>query len=138
MKRSYLIVLVTLLMMPVGVFGQTYQLLWKQVKEAQDKDFPATAMRHLQQLEAKAAKERAYGQLLKSTLLHARLQAEVAPDSLRPAVERLERQAEAAEDIPLKAVYHAVLSAVYKDNRRLADNSDALAKDYAQRAMAHP
>lgn len=138
MKRSYLIVLVTLLMMPVGVFGQTYQVLWKQVKEAQDKDLPKTAIGHLQQLEAKAAKERAYGQLLKSTLLYARLQAEVAPDSLRPAVSRLERQAEAAEDIPLKAVYHAVLSVVYKNNRQLADNSEALATDYAQRAMAHP
>lgn len=138
MKRSYLIVLVTLLMMPVGVFGQTYQLLWKQVGEAQDKDLPQTAMGHLQKLEAKAAKERAYGQLLKSTLLHARLQAEVAPDSLRPAVDRLERQAEAAQDIPLKAVYHAVLSVVYKNNRKLGDNSEALSRDYAQRAMAHP
>ena len=76
----------------MGLLGQTYQTLWKQVKEAERKDLPKTAMAHLQKIEQKAAKEKAYGQLLQSTLLHSRLQAEVAPDSLRPAVDRLEQQ----------------------------------------------
>ena len=95
-------------------------------------------MTHLQKIEVKAAKEQAYGQLLKSTLLHARLQAEVAPDSLRPAVSRLEQQEQATKDVALKAVYDVVLSVVYQNNRKLGDDWETKSKDYATKALAHP
>ena len=87
-----------LLLISMGITAQTYQQWWKQVEEARQKDLPQTAIQHLKKIEAKAQKERAYGQLLKSTLLHARLQAEVAPDSLRPAVSRLENQFQSVKD----------------------------------------
>ena len=138
MKHRIFIVVATILLVPMGLLGQTYQTLWKQGEEAQKKDLPKTAIAHLQEIEQKAMKEKAYGQLLKSTLLHSRLQSEVAPDSLRPAVDRLEQQERNVSDVPLKAVYDAVLSMVYRDNRQLADDWDARSKDYAARAMAHP
>jgi len=138
MKYKLFIIVATILMVPMGLLGQTYQTLWKQVEEAQDKDLPKTALTHLQKIEAKAAKEQAYGQLLKSTLLHARLQAEVAPDSLRPAVSRLEQQEQATNDVALKAVYDAVLSIVYQNNRQLGDDWETKSKDYASKALAHP
>ena len=138
MKYRLFIILATIWMVPMGLLGQTYQTLWKQVEEAQNKDLPKTALTHLQKIEAKAAKEQAYGQLLKSTLLHARLQAEVAPDSLRPAVNRLEQQEQATKDVALKAVYDAVLSIVYQNNRKLGDDWETKSKDYATKALAHP
>ena len=138
MKYRLFIILATIWMVPMGLLGQTYQTLWKQVEEAQNKDLPKTALTHLQKIEAKAAKEQAYGQLLKSTLLHARLQAEVAPDSLRPAVSRLEQQEQATKDVALKAVYDAVLSIVYQNNRKLGDDWETKSKDYATKALAHP
>ena len=138
MKYRLFIIVATILMVPMGLLGQTYQTLWKQVEEAQNKDLPKTALTHLQKIEAKAAKEQAYGQLLKSTLLHARLQAEVAPDSLRPAVNRLEQQEQATKDVALKAVYDAVLSIVYQNNRKLGDDWETKSKDYATKALAHP
>ena len=138
MKYRLFIILATIWMVPMGLLGQTYQTLWKQVEEAQNKDLPKTALTHLQKIEVKAAKEQAYGQLLKSTLLHARLQAEVAPDSLRPAVSRLEQQEQATKDVALKAVYDAVLSIVYQNNRKLGDDWETKSKDYATKALAHP
>ena len=105
MKHRLFIVVAAILLVPMGLLGQTYQTLWKQVEEAQKKDLPKTAIAHLQKIEQKAMKEKAYGQLLKSTLLHSRLQSEVAPDSLRPAVDRLEQQERNVSDVPLKAVY---------------------------------
>ena len=138
MKYRLFIILATIWMVPMGLLGQTYQTLWKQVEEAQNKDLPKTALTHLQKIEAKAAKEQAYGQLLKSTLLHARLQAEVAPDSLRPAVNRLEQQEQATKDVALKAVYDVVLSVVYQNNRKLGDDWETKSKDYATKALAHP
>ncbi len=122
----------------MGLLGQTYQTLWKQVEEAQKKDLPKTAMTHLQKIEQKAAKEKAYGQLLRSTLLHSRLQAEVAPDSLRPAVDRLEQQEKNISDVPLKAVYDAVLSIVYQNNHQLDDYWEQKSKEFAEKALAHP
>ena len=138
MKRRLAILITTTLLMPFSMMGQSYQSMWKQVEDAQEKDLPKTALSHLQKIEKKAAKERAYGQLLKSTLLHAKLQAEVAPDSLQPAVKRLEKEEKAAKDIALKAVYDVALSKIYADNHELADNWDALRADYQKKAKAHP
>ena len=138
MKHRIFIVVATILLVPMGLLGQTYQTLWKQVEEAQKKDLPKTAMTHLQKIEQKAMKEKSYGQLLKSTLLHSRLQSEVAPDSLRPAVDRLEQQERNVSDVPLKAVYDAVLSIVYQNNHQLDDYWEQKSKDFAEKALAHP
>ena len=94
MKRNILMMMAALLLVPMGLFSQTYQDMWKQVEQALDKDLPKTAMEHLQKIESKAQKERAYGQLLRATLSYARQQARIAPDSLQPAVVRLEKKAE--------------------------------------------
>ena len=138
MTRKLMILIAALLLIPMGITAQTYQQWWKRVGEAQEKDLPKTAIQHLQQIEAKALKERAYGQLLESTLLHARLQAEVAPDSLRPAVSRLESQFQSVIDPVLTAVYATVLTKVYANNPQLGDDADAQALRYRQQAKAHP
>ena len=127
MKQKLLIIMAAMLLMPMGLFSQTYQDLWKQVEQAQKKDLPKTAMEHLQKIEVKAQKAGDYGQLLKSTLLYSKLQAEVAPDSLLPAVKRLEQEAERTQDMALKAVYSTVLSQVYQDNSRQL-GEDAITK----------
>ncbi len=126
------------LMIPMDMFSQTYQQIWKQVEEAQQKDLPKTAIQHLQKIENKAQKDRAYGQLLKSTLLHSRLQSEVAPDSLQPAVSRLESELASASDRVLEAVYATVLSKIYDNNRQLGEDSEARSQEYLRRATAHP
>jgi len=138
MKHRTFIAAVVIMMISIGLMAQSYQTLWKQVQEAQRKDLPQTAISCIQKIEEKAAKEKAYGQLMKSTLLHARLQAEVAPDSLAPAVKRLEEQEERTKDVALKAVYDAVLSVIYKENHEFSDDWEAKSNDYAKKAMAHP
>ena len=122
----------------MGLFAQTYKSLWQQVEKAQERDLPQTAMKHLADIVQKARSERAYGQLLKSELLYARLQGEVAPDSLLPAVQRLEQCEAAASDIALKAVYDAVLSSVYGSNRQLADDWQERSAAYSRCALARP
>ena len=126
------------LLSALGMKAQSYESLWRLVDEAQDKDLPQTAMSHLQKIEQKAKKEQAYGQLLKSALLNAKLQAEVAPDSLTPAVSRLEQQEQATKDLALKAVYDVVLWKIYSNNYELKDNRDKHLKDYRLGAMEHP
>ena len=138
MKHRLFVIVAAICIVPMGLFGQTYQSLWKQVEEAQNKDLPQTAVQHLQKIERKAQKEHSYGHLLKATLLASQLQAEIAPDSLPPAVNRLEQQERDVKDLPLKAVYDAVLSKIYQENRQLADDWKAKSQEYAASAMAHP
>ncbi len=139
MKQRIILWLAVLwLVIPMDIYSQTYQQMWKQVAEAQEKDLPKTAIQHLQRIETKAKKDRAYGQLLKSTLLHSRLQSEVAPDSLQPAVSRLESQLALVSDSVLEAVYATVLSKVYDHNRQLGEDSEARSQAYFRRATAHP
>ena len=139
MKQKLLIMIAAMLLIPMGLFSQTYQELWKQVEQAQKKDLPKTAMEHLQKIEVKAQKAGDYGQLLKSTLLYSQLQAEVAPDSLLPAVKRLEQEAERTQDVALKAVYHTVLSKVYENNAyQLGEDAATKVEAYRQQALEHP
>ena len=139
MNNKKIVLLVALLLMTMTVFGQTYKDLWKQVEQAQDKDLPQTAMGHLQKIEQKARKAGDYGQLLKASLLTSRLQAEVAPDSLLPAVSRLEQEARQTQDVALKAVYSTVLSQVYQENaRQLGEDAAGKADAYRQQALQQP
>ena len=139
MKQKLLIMMAAMLLVPMGIFSQTYQELWKQVEQAQRKDLPKTAMEHLQQIETKAQKAGDYGQLLKATLLTSKLQAEVAPDSLQPAVKRLEREAESTKDLALKAVYCTVLSKVYEHNSyHLGEDAETVSQRWRQQALEHP
>ena len=138
MKRTAFALTAAFLLIPLLMSGQTFQTLWKQVEEAQNKDLPKTAMSHLKKIEQKADKEKAYGQLLKATLLYSKLQSEVAPDSLSPAVRRLEKREQATHDAALKAVYDVVLSKIYSDNRELAEDWEKRSSEYRQLAKENP
>ena len=138
MKKFALNIVMALAMLPCPSLGQSFTALWKQADEAAGKDLPKTQVDILGKIEVKAEGEKAYGQLLKASLKKAQVEAEVAPDSLRPAVERLERRCAAASDPVLKAVYAAALCRIYTDNAALSDSSEAVAKRYKLMAMADP
>ena len=139
MKRKlFCAVCFALVMMPMALLGQTYNSLWKQVKEAEEKDLPQTQQKVLQQIIEKAEKEKSYGHLLKAGLMNARVQAMVSPDSLLPAVKQLQQRAETVKDQPLQAVYDAVLGLVYQNNHNLDEHWERISADYFRKAMAHP
>ena len=141
MRQKLFIAIIAILWVPMGLMGQTYSELWKQVRDAQEIDLPQTAIGVLAKIEAKAMKEQAYGQLMKSALLSAKLQAEVAPDSMLNAVERLEAREQTAQDkglTALAAVYDAVLAKVYQENHQITDDWEQRANHYRALAKAHP
>ena len=137
MNKKIGMVLAAWLLIPMAMVAQTYSALWKQVEAAQEKDLPKTALTHLTKIETKARQERAYGQLLKAALTTVKLQGEIAPDSVAPAVKRLEQQLEGTREVALQAVYATVLSKIFSDNSELEDH-DAKHAYYRQQALAHP
>ena len=113
------ILLFAVLMLPMWLFGQSYTELWKKVAEAEQKDLPQTQYNALQKIVAKAEKEKAYGQLLKAELNAAQVMSLIAPDSLKPAVQRIQQRGEATQDEVLRLVYQTVLYRVISNNSDL-------------------
>ena len=105
--------------MPMFLFGQSYKALWSQVQEAEEKDLPKTEYQVLQKIVKKATKEKAYGQLLKAELQSAQVMAEIAPDSLKPAMDRMQQHCKDAKDEVLRIVWQTVLYKVSQSNSDL-------------------
>ena len=117
MKKILLITIA--LIMPMFMFGQSYSTLWKKVKEAEEKDLPKTQYEVLQQIVKKATKEAQYGQLLKAELMGAQAMTAIAPDSLKPEVDRIVARYNNAKNEVLRLVYQTVLYQIANDQYSL-------------------
>ena len=117
--KKFFLTLAVMLACVTMTEGQTYTTLWKQVKEAEQKDLPRTQYDVLMKIARKAQKEHQPGQLMKAELQGARVMTEISPDSLLPAVERMEARMETENDQVLKTVYQVVLRRIFKENSEL-------------------
>ncbi len=135
MKKVFGILLAMVL--PMMVLADTYPALWKKVAEAQSKDLPKTQMQWLDQIIAKAQGGSDYGQLLKAQLMRAAVQTQVAPDSARAELERIEDREAAAKDPALKAVYATVLGKLYAQ-RVGGDDDEAKSRQWFAEALKQP
>ena len=149
MKKLIAILTILSVMIPMQLFADSYEKLWKQVESLQGRDLPESTMEVLAKIVAKAEKEKKYGHLLKAQLMNAALMVDVAPDSLAPAMRMLQRQAADAETQhpALAAVYYSVLAEIVANHRRYAaaadegdDTGDSFgsSKDYYRKSMSHP
>ena len=121
MKKSIFLLIISLFM-PFLSWGQTsYSALWKKASEAESKDLPQSQYKVLQQIVEKATKEKVYGQLLKAELNACQVMQSIAPDSIRPAVDRIQQRCDATTDPVLKTVYQTVLWRVWLQNPRLSE-----------------
>ena len=136
MKKSLFIAFISLMTAPMMLFGQSYKKMWKQLEEYDDKDLPQQVIKQANAIADKAKKEKEYGHLLKAQLIAIDAQANVAPDSLRPCVRRLEQELRQTEDGALKAVYATLLCRIYGQNYRLTRvEDDEEDDDEAQSSM---
>lgn len=99
----------------VPVKGQTYASLWNQEKAAERKDLPKTQIEVLRKIQAKAAGEKDYGQLLKAEMKSVSLLCGLSVDSLGPATDRLKAKEKNTSDAVLRAVYSAILYKIFPE-----------------------
>lgn len=105
--------------------AQTYRQLWQKVDEAAKNDLPKTQLSAIKQIAAKATKEKAYGQLLKAQLKEGAVLASISPDSLKPALHRMEQTYNRLSDPTVKAVYATAIGKLYQRNKSTLDSSEA-------------
>ena len=94
--------------------AQTYSNLWKQAGEMRDKDLPKSEIAVMKKIIDKATLAKDYGQLLAAEMNRASLWYAISPDSLAPAIKRMEVKAAQAQDPVLQAVWYAALGKMWR------------------------
>ena len=120
--------------------AQSYDNLWKQVGEAQNKDLPKTAIEVLDKIIVKATNEKEYGHLLKAQLSKAKEVTSITPDSLQPEVQRLVKEEEGfrSSNPVLAAVLQSVLGGIYEENSTLGEDHMEKSKAYYLKSLSNP
>ncbi len=118
MKRILLVVFV-LAVAVAAAWGASYKSLWRQASAFEKKDLPRSAVSVMQDIQTKARREKAYGQLMSATLKEIYLWGQISPDSIQPLFNRFVACRDSVDTPVLKALYDAVLYDVLKNNRFL-------------------
>ena len=95
--------------------AQTYEKLWKQVEQAQQKSLPQTVVKLAEDICRKALDEKNSPQLLKAYLCRAAFQERLTPDSLYARLNEMERWVTTETDETDRAILHSLLASEYAD-----------------------
>lgn len=116
------------LLLLLAVFGwsaahaQSYEKLWKQVEQAQEKSLPQTVIKLTDEIYRKGEREQNAPQMLKAYLCRETYQERLTPDSLYSNLKNMERWALTEKNPVSKAILHSLLARRYADlvqgNRR--------------------
>ena len=128
-----------LLCLSTTMFADTYSSLWKQVSKAEKHDLPRDGIVVLDKIVNMAEGEKAYGELIKAELKRWKLQVNISPDSLQPAISHLENRENDArrnkKDV-LRAVYDNVLGMVYAANDK--EGYKQKSREYFDASLQNP
>jgi len=113
-KLSFILTIITA-MIHIPVFAQTYDSLWKQVKEAEEKSLPKTVMDLSDKIFQKAQREQNAPQMFKAYLYKTQSQEEVTPDSIYPNFQYVEKWAKTERNTVNRAILHSMLAGMYQD-----------------------
>lgn len=140
MRQRLLFIIFVIAMVPTMMYADSYTTLWKKEAAAREKDLPKTQIEILDKIIAKAEADRSYGHLLKAQVSKMGAWSSISPDSLAPAVRRLEADAKKAEskDVVLAAVYNSVIGTVYKKRPTLCDDAAARSEAFYSLSLTHP
>jgi len=134
MKKT--VFLLALLLVSAAINADSFTSFWKKVADARQRDLPKTEMQWLVKIIDKAEREQAYGQLLKAQFMLAAAQTQISPDSIEPAIARLERKQQQVKDPVAQAIYASALGSLYRQKDGAGDT--AKSKAWYARSMASP
>ncbi len=120
--KTHLLTFILIIMATLG-FGfsspslqnESYDQLWKQVKEADRKDHPKTVVEICDKILAKARKEGNKGQLLKAWFYRVDKKTSITPDTMYSNLKELENWAKDEKDPVTKMVLHSCIASIYSN-----------------------
>lgn len=109
-----ILTLATSLALAAGASAQSYDKMWKAVKQQAEQDLPQSALKGVEEIRDKAAMENNRVQLLRAILMLRVYSAEVSPDSAQVYVSQIEEALATEQDAVQKALYHSALAQCYE------------------------
>ena len=112
--KKCLVSLLMILVLAMTMQAQTYNQLWKNVEQMEQKDMPKSVIAEAEKIYAKAKAERNVPQMMKAYLTMMAWQRYVTPDSLSVDIQGLEAWAD-EPDLTLqdKAVLNSILGGIF-------------------------
>lgn len=111
-----------LLLLCVGgvsmMHAQSYDKLWKQVEEAEQKSLPQTVIQLTDEIYRKGLQEHNVGQMLKAYVCREEYREDVTPDSLYTRLPQMEQWAQGEADGVTRAILYSLLAEDYADLAR--------------------
>lgn len=114
LRLSFILTIITT-MIHIPGFAQTYESLWKQVKEAEEKSLPKTVLELSDKIFKKAQHEQNAPQMFKAYLCKTQSQEEVTPDSIYPNFQYVEKWVKNERNVVNRAILHSILAGMYQD-----------------------
>ena len=118
MKRFQRICILLLLITGLGLtalHAQSYDKLWKQVEQAQEKSLPQTVIKLTDDIYRKAEREKNAPQMMKAVVCRDTYQEELTPDSFYINLKNVELWAQSEQNPVSKAILHSLLAREYAD-----------------------
>lgn len=109
-----ILTIATSLALAAGASAQSYDKMWKAVKQQAEQDLPQSALKGVEEIRDKAAMENNSVQLLRAILMLRVYSAEVSPDSAQVYVSQIEEALATEQDAIQKALYHSALAQCYE------------------------
>lgn len=113
MRKVINILIVMSCFIPSCMNAQTYESLWKQVKEAEQKSLPKTAVDLTRRIYNKAEKEKNSPQMLLAFTRQMGYKEAINPDSFYTSVQQMEMMAERTANPVDRSVVQSLLAGIY-------------------------
>lgn len=109
----------------LNIFGQkSFDSLWDEVSKARKERLPKTALARVDDIIAKAEKEKDFCQLVQAQFVRLSLNEELDPDSLKGDIAKMEERLTKTTDPVQKAMLSVLLATTYEGYRSYYNNRD--------------
>ncbi len=119
-----------------SAFAQSYNSLWKEVRNYTKDDLPKSALKSVDKIISQAHKKGDGGQLIAALLARRQLSGQISPDSAAVMIPAIERYLSGEQRPEMKSLYHVVLGELYQaENVRLEEQAPLKAIEHYGMSM---
>ena len=138
LKKKILLAVLIMAMSPFNLSAQSYEDMWKKVKEAENKGLPQTALQEIEPIYEKAIKEKDHAQAIRAVCKKIVTEGTIQGNSPEEKIIRFEKAVESADPtiqpmlkvVLAKWYFHYYNRNRYKFMRRSTTSADADLKDF--------
>lgn len=107
--QKHTLTLFVILLMPIILMAQSYDKMWKEVEQAQQRDLPKTTLQAIDRIIATAQKHDDAAQLIKACVTRIKIASDLSSDSAQAMIPKMEAMIQSTKSPADKCVWQMVL-----------------------------